>query len=153
MIVTIRYNRNLNEYKVPGIPNNEANAYYTDDRKDAIDTAKSIYGTDVTIKIGGTWVVQNPMKKFKPYVFNPPQLVTLYTIYVKGYPHKADIERALTKSGLQYHRTGKGKEGQYGWYYVGPILNPSKDKIVKALQIIKEHIQIVLKPKKYFITE
>lgn len=47
--ITIRFNRDYNEYRVPGKVNNEAQAYYTDDKEDAIDTAKLIHGEDVKI--------------------------------------------------------------------------------------------------------
>jgi len=49
--ITIQYNIDNNEYRVPGIVPTEAAAIYTDDKQDAIDTARLIYGDDVTIKI------------------------------------------------------------------------------------------------------
>ena len=38
------------EYRVPGPQQTEAQAYYTDDKQDAIGTAKAIYGQQVAIK-------------------------------------------------------------------------------------------------------
>ena len=39
------------DYIVPGIDGTEAQAYYTDDKEDAYDTARAIFGQDVTIKL------------------------------------------------------------------------------------------------------
>tara|TARA_R110002110_G_scaffold316154_1_gene529145 strand:+ start:255 stop:425 length:171 start_codon:yes stop_codon:yes gene_type:complete len=39
------------DYIVPGIDGTEAQAYYTDYKVDAYDTAKAIFGQDVTIKL------------------------------------------------------------------------------------------------------
>lgn len=39
------------EYRVPGPKGTEAQAYYTDDREDAIGTAKLVYGTETVVKI------------------------------------------------------------------------------------------------------
>lgn len=38
------------EYRVPGPKGTEAQAYYTDDREDAVGTAKAIYGQDTKVK-------------------------------------------------------------------------------------------------------
>lgn len=38
------------EYRVPGLDRTEAQAYYTDDKDDAIKTTRAIYGPDVKIK-------------------------------------------------------------------------------------------------------
>lgn len=46
--VIIKYDRDWNEYKVPV---GDDTYYHTDDREDAIDTAKGIYGSNVLIKI------------------------------------------------------------------------------------------------------
>ena len=35
------------DYIVPGIDGTEAQAYYTDDKEDAYDTARAIFGQDV----------------------------------------------------------------------------------------------------------
>ncbi len=40
--IAIRYDGE--EYRVPGPDRTEAQAYYTDDRADAIDTARAIHG-------------------------------------------------------------------------------------------------------------
>lgn len=37
------------EYRVPGPDRTEAQAYYTDDREDAIDTCKAIHGRNVRV--------------------------------------------------------------------------------------------------------
>lgn len=42
MKITIRFDGE--EFRVPGPDRTEAQAYYTDDRQDAIDTARAIYG-------------------------------------------------------------------------------------------------------------
>jgi len=47
--ITIQNNYD-GEYRVPGPKGNEAQAYYTDDKQDAIDTAKKVWGNDVNIK-------------------------------------------------------------------------------------------------------
>ncbi len=39
-----------NEYRVPGKKGTEASAYYTDDKEDAIATAKAEHGKNITIK-------------------------------------------------------------------------------------------------------
>ena len=49
--ITITYSLAWAEYRVPGPAGTEAQACYTDDREDAVDTAKAIYGFDVVI----TW--------------------------------------------------------------------------------------------------
>jgi len=46
--VTIKKDAN-NEYRVPGITNREAEAYYTDDKEDAVNTAKAIHGENITV--------------------------------------------------------------------------------------------------------
>ena len=38
------------EHRVPGPDGTEAQAYYTDDRQDAIETARSIYGPRVSLR-------------------------------------------------------------------------------------------------------
>ena len=40
-----------NEYRVPGPKETEAQAYYTEDKEDAINTAKFVFGNDVKLKI------------------------------------------------------------------------------------------------------
>lgn len=48
--VVILKNSSTQEYRVPGPKGTEAQAYYTDDKDDAIGTAKDMYGTeDITI--------------------------------------------------------------------------------------------------------
>ncbi len=42
------------EYRVTGPDGTEAQAYYTDDREDAIGTAKAVFGTSISIKINRT---------------------------------------------------------------------------------------------------
>ena len=37
------------EYRVPGPEHTEAQAYYTDDREDAVGTAKQVHGKDIEI--------------------------------------------------------------------------------------------------------
>lgn len=49
-IVTIKKNVSYNEYRVPGKSGNEASAYYTDDKDDAIATARAEHGNDIIIK-------------------------------------------------------------------------------------------------------
>ena len=49
-IVTIKYSRQWEEYQVPGPDGTEAQVCYTDDKDDAIGTAKAIYGGEVEIK-------------------------------------------------------------------------------------------------------
>lgn len=39
------------EYRVPSLERTEAGAYYTDDRQDALETAKKIHGADVSLSI------------------------------------------------------------------------------------------------------
>jgi hypothetical protein len=48
--ITITKNVNYNEYRVPGKKGTEASAYYTDDKEDAINTAKAEHGKNITIK-------------------------------------------------------------------------------------------------------
>jgi len=43
--ITITYSLDWAEYRVPGPAGTEAQAYYTDDREDAEDTAKAVYGS------------------------------------------------------------------------------------------------------------
>ena len=54
-MITITYSKEWDEYRVPNIPNPflrmKDDLYYTDDRKDAIATAKKIHGDDVIVKI------------------------------------------------------------------------------------------------------
>ena len=47
MKIVIRFDGE--EYRVPGPEGTEAQAHYTDDREDAIGTAKVVFGSDVTI--------------------------------------------------------------------------------------------------------
>jgi hypothetical protein len=49
--VNIKYSAEYGEYRVPGPNNTEEQAYYTDDKQDAVDTAKVIYGKDVLLTI------------------------------------------------------------------------------------------------------
>ena len=42
------------EYRVPGPKGTEAQAYYTDDRGDAIGTAQAIHGQDIKVKFKRT---------------------------------------------------------------------------------------------------
>jgi hypothetical protein len=53
-VVRIKYKKECNEYRVPtgsGLRHNaEATAYYTDDKNDAINTARAVYGQEVQIK-------------------------------------------------------------------------------------------------------
>jgi len=53
--VTIKYSREWNEYRVPGLVSGkpsyeEKYVYFTDDKEDAEDTARTIFGKDVVIK-------------------------------------------------------------------------------------------------------
>jgi len=48
MKITIRFDGE--EYRVPGPEGTEAQAAYTDDRADAIGTAKAVFGADVGIR-------------------------------------------------------------------------------------------------------
>ena len=48
--ITIRKNISLNEYRVPGKRNTEASAYYTEEKEDAVLTAKDMHGKNVIIK-------------------------------------------------------------------------------------------------------
>lgn len=48
--ITITLDRWNDEYRVPGIKNREASAYYTSDEEDAINTCKAMHG-ECTIKI------------------------------------------------------------------------------------------------------
>jgi hypothetical protein len=50
MTVTITFSTDWGEYRVPGPAGTEAQAYYTDDRDDAEDTARAVYGPAVVIK-------------------------------------------------------------------------------------------------------
>ena len=47
--ITITFSTDLGEYRVPGPAGTEAQAYYTDDRDDAEDTARAVYGPAVVI--------------------------------------------------------------------------------------------------------
>ena len=49
--IVIRYNRAYNEYRVPGKKGTEASAYYTDDKEDAIRTARAEHGRNISIKV------------------------------------------------------------------------------------------------------
>ena len=48
--ITIRKNVTYGEYRVPGRKSTEAAAYYTDDKEDAVATAKAEHGKNVVIK-------------------------------------------------------------------------------------------------------
>jgi hypothetical protein len=48
--ITIRKNVMYGEYRVPGKKGTEASAYYTDDKEDAVATAKAEHGKNVVIK-------------------------------------------------------------------------------------------------------
>jgi hypothetical protein len=49
--ITIRKNLTWGgEYRIPGKRDTEASAYYTDDKEDAVETAKAIHGKDIIIK-------------------------------------------------------------------------------------------------------
>ena len=48
LIINIQFNED--GYRVPGPEKTEAQAYYTDDEKDAIGTAKMIHGQYIEIK-------------------------------------------------------------------------------------------------------
>ena len=48
--ITIRKNISFNEYRVPGKRNTEASAYYTEEKEDAVLTAKDMHGKNVIIK-------------------------------------------------------------------------------------------------------
>lgn len=48
--IVITYSDEYNEYRVPGPDATEAQAYYTDDKEDAVDTAKAIFGAAVGIE-------------------------------------------------------------------------------------------------------
>jgi len=50
LIINIQNDEN-DEYRVPGPEKTEAQAYYTDDKEDAIATAKIIHGKKIEIKI------------------------------------------------------------------------------------------------------
>ena len=70
--ITIEKDGSTGEYRVPAQDGKEAGATYTDDKQDAIDTAKSIYGDDVKIKfrsvaefVGGKYE-DKPKKKAAP---------------------------------------------------------------------------------------
>lgn len=47
-VITIKYSRSLKEYRVPGFSKNrnkeEAEAYYTDDKDDALGTCQLMHG-------------------------------------------------------------------------------------------------------------
>jgi len=48
--ITICKNVTYGEYRVPGRKGTEASAYYTDDKEDAVATAKAEHGKNVVIK-------------------------------------------------------------------------------------------------------
>lgn len=53
--ITIKYSREWSEYQVPGLVSGKPSyedryVYHTDDKEDAEDTAKTIFGNDVVIK-------------------------------------------------------------------------------------------------------
>ena len=47
--ITIRFD-DTGEHRVPGPAKTEAQAYYTDDREDAVGTARHVFGQDVVCK-------------------------------------------------------------------------------------------------------
>lgn len=47
--IVITYSLAWAEYRVPGPNGTEAQACYTEDKEDAEDTARAIYGSDVVI--------------------------------------------------------------------------------------------------------
>ena len=51
-VVYIRYNPEYDEYRVPAPDGSEEGAYYTDDKEDAVGTAKNFMykGQDIMIK-------------------------------------------------------------------------------------------------------
>lgn len=50
--ITVKFNPDLDEYRVPGKnQKREAEAYYTNDRRDAVQTALLIHGTNINIKV------------------------------------------------------------------------------------------------------
>ncbi len=48
--IVVTYCLEYAEYRVPGPDATEAQAYYTQDKDDAIDTAKAIFGANVKIE-------------------------------------------------------------------------------------------------------
>ncbi len=48
--ITIKFDSEWGTYRVPGPDKTEAQAYYADDKEDAIGTAKAMHGEDVVIK-------------------------------------------------------------------------------------------------------
>jgi len=53
--ITVKHSHELNEYRVPGNPSDPKNTtnnstYFTDDRADAIATAKKIHGESIAVK-------------------------------------------------------------------------------------------------------
>lgn len=58
--IAIRFNSEFKEYQVPGLVEKNgvkcttyesAKVYFTDDRQDAIDTAKAIFGQDILLQV------------------------------------------------------------------------------------------------------
>ncbi len=47
--ITIKYDTGWEQYVVPGPDGTEAQTYFTDDKQDAEDTCRAIYGADVQI--------------------------------------------------------------------------------------------------------
>lgn len=47
--VVIIYSLEWAEYRVPGLDNTEEQIYFTDDKEDALDTAKAIFGANADI--------------------------------------------------------------------------------------------------------
>lgn len=65
--VTILKNTSTCEYRVPGPAGTEAQAYYTDDKRDAIGTAQHMYGKDIQIGFRGVpdfdrFLKENPIE-------------------------------------------------------------------------------------------
>ena len=54
--ITIRKNLTWGgEYRVPGKRDTEASACYSDDKEEAVETAKAIHGKNVIIKFRSVW--------------------------------------------------------------------------------------------------
>ena len=48
--VTIKYIRDYDEYRVPGANGKESTAYYTNDKQDALGTARLTYGPETSFR-------------------------------------------------------------------------------------------------------
>ena len=98
-VVTILKNSSTGEYRVPGPAGTEAQAYYTDDKQDAIGTAehmwKGIAGQDFTLKIRSIsdfdrFLNDNPTSKAKQFVSKKIKI-----LMHEGYPQKQAIAIAM----------------------------------------------------------